>query len=128
MTYILRVIVAALSWILIGNLSAADTIRINVRHSDETVRQRLLELTPLGTPTEQVFRVARSRLHREGPVVGWPPKYPRKRFGNFFSAWLGHYYEAKYPFIFPTVVQAFWYFDDRDKLRDIRVRRAVSGL
>ena len=103
-----RVIVTALSCILIGELSAADSIRINVHQSDEAVRQRLLELTPLGTPTEQVFRFAESRLHREGPVVGWPPKYPRARFGNFFSAWLGHYYEAKNVFMFPTVVQAFW--------------------
>lgn len=128
MIYIRRLIFGALSCILIGGLSAADTIRINIRQSDEAVRQRLLELTPLGTPTEQVFQFAQSRLHREGAVVGWPPKYPRERFGNFFSARLGHYYEAKYPLIFPTVVQAFWYFDGRNKLRDIRVRRVVSGL
>jgi hypothetical protein len=30
-------------------------------------------------------------------------------------------------FMFPTVVQAFWDFDKRDKLRDIRVRRFIRG-
>ena len=44
MIYIRRLIFGALSCILIGGLSAADTIRINIRQSDEAVRQRLLEL------------------------------------------------------------------------------------
>ena len=127
-TDIRRGIVVALFCAFSGQLVAADKIRIDVRQSDEAMKHKLLQLTPPGTPTKKVFEFAQSRLHREGFVVGWPQKYPRERFGNFFSARLGRYYEARYPFMFPTVVQAFWYFDDRDKLRDIRVRRVVSGM
>src|SRR6266853_6807586 len=88
-----RVIVAALFCVLIGNLCAADRIRINVRQSDSAIRQQLFELTPPGTSTGKVYQFAESRLHRESPVVGWPPRKPNERFGNFIYTWLGHYRE-----------------------------------
>jgi len=109
-------------------LHATEAVRINVRQSDEAVRQRLLELTPLGTPTEEVVRFAQSRLRRKSPVVGWPPRYPGKRFGNFVYTELGHYYEANNLFMFPTVVLAYWYFSREDRLRDIRIRRILRGM
>jgi hypothetical protein len=123
-----RVIATALVCALIGHLTAGDRIKINVRQSDEAIRQKLLEVTPVGTATEDVFRFAQSQLYRESRVVGWPPKYPGKRFGNFIYAELGHYYEAKDLFMLPTVVQAVWYFDNQDKLRDIRIRRFLRGM
>ena len=107
---------------------ATEAVRINVRQSDEAVRQRLLELTPLGTPTEEVVRFAQSRLRRESPVVGWPPRYPGKRFGNFVYTELGHYYKANNLFMFPTVVLAYWYFSREDRLRDSRIRRTLRGM
>jgi hypothetical protein len=111
-----------------GPLSAADKIRIDVRQSDAAIRGRLLQLTPPGTPTEDVYRYVQSRLYHEGPVVGWAPKTRAERFGNFFWAYLGHYFEPRNLFVFPTVVQAFWDFDEHDRLRHIRVRRVVSGM
>lgn len=126
MIYIRRVIIAALSCILIGDLSAADTIRINVRQPDAAIRQQLLQLTPLGTSIEEVHSFLENRLARaQGTgVAGWPVRVS----GAFMVVDLGHYHEAKNVFMFPTVVQAFWDFDQQNKLRDIRVRRFVSGL
>jgi len=110
-----------------GHLAAADRIKIDVRQVDGAIREQLFTLTRRGMPTEQVYAFVESHLHRDGPVVGWPSKTRRKRFGNFFSASLGRYFEPRNLFVFPTVVQAFWYFE-HDKLRDIRVRRVVSGM
>jgi hypothetical protein len=111
---------------LIGDLSAADKIEINVRQSDAAIRRQLLSLTPVGTPIKEVYQFLQSRLNRESRVVGWPPRKPGERFGNFIYIHLGHCYEPLS--LFPTVVQPFWYFDEHDKLRDVRVRRGVSGL
>jgi hypothetical protein len=124
--YIRPIIVAALCCILIGDLSAADTITINVRQPDPAIRQQLLQLTLLGTSIEEVHSFLENRLARaKGThVAGWPVRVS----GAFMVVDLGHYYEARNLFIFPTVVQAFWHFDQENKLRDIRVRRFLSGL
>jgi hypothetical protein len=41
---------------------------------------------------------------------------------------VGHYYAPGSLFVFPTVVQAFWEFDEHDKLREIRIQRFSRGL
>ena len=119
------VVLGVLFCAVVGSLSASDKLRINVRQSDDAIRQRLLQLTPPGTSAEAVFQFAQFRLHRESRVVGWPAKRP----GSFMFTELGHYFELSVHsyLMFPTVVQAFWYFNDDDKLRDIRVRRFVRG-
>jgi hypothetical protein len=122
------VIVAAWICSLVGYLCAADKIKIDVRQSDSAIRRQLLQLTPPGAPTDDVYHYAQSQLYHEGPVVGWAPKTRRVRSGNFFWAYLGHYSEPRNLFLFPTVVQAFWDFDEHDRLRNIRVRRVVSGM
>jgi hypothetical protein len=124
-----NVIVAALFCALVGHLSAADRIRINVRQSDAAIRRQLLQLTPIGTSAERVFDVLEYRLERDrrSHITGFPGQRP----GSFMSVDLGHYFEPRSFsegfFLFPTVVQAFWHFDERNKLRDIRVRRGISG-
>jgi hypothetical protein len=112
-----------------GNLSSSDRITINVHQSDAAIRQQLLDLTPPGTPIQEVYHFLQSRLQRDrdSRIAGWPVK----RAGAFMSVELGHYFEARGLseglFMFPTVVQAFWDFDKDNKLRDIRVRRFVRG-
>ena len=114
---------------LIGGLSAADKIKINVRQSDAAIRRQLLELTPTGTSAERVFEVLEYRLERDrgSHITGFPGQRP----GSFMSVDLGHYFEPRSFsegfFLFPTVVQAFWHFDQQNKLRDIQVRRGISG-
>ena len=124
-----HVIVATLFCALIGHLSAADKIRINARQSDAALRRQLLQLTPVGTDIYQVYQLLDSRVHRDSRVIGGPME-PRP-FSTGLATELGHYYEARSPseglFMFPTVVKAFWEFDQRRKLRDIRVRRFVRG-
>lgn len=124
------VILAILFCAIAGNLLAADKIKINVRQSDEAIRNQLLSLTPLGTPAEQVFHFLQFRLERDpnSHIAG----APGEPFQSAMSVALGHYYDLRilwaYFFPFPIVVQAFWDFDEHDKLRDIRIQRLVHGL
>lgn len=118
------VIAAALFCALSGHLLAADKILINLRQSDAAIRQQLLALTPPGTTAKKVFQFLQSRLprDRESQIVG----RLGQPYRSTMSIHLGHYYEPLS--LFPTVVQAFWYFDEHDKLRDVRVRRVVAGM
>ena len=65
-TDIRRGIVVALFCAFSGQLLAADEIKIDVRQSNEAIRQKLLQLKPIGTSTQKVFEFAQSRLQREG--------------------------------------------------------------
>lgn len=68
-----------------------------------------------------------NRLFRDtdyNRVAGWPVRVS----GAFMSVGLGRYYETRNLVIPPAVVQVFWDFDQNNKLRDIRVRRFISGL
>lgn len=106
------------------NVSSAEKIIINVRQSDAAIRKQLLQLTPVSMPIRDVYRFLEFRLHRDSRIVGGPEEpHP---FSGGLNTHLGHYYKSLS--IFPTVVQAFWYFDEQHKLRDIRVRRVVSGM
>jgi hypothetical protein len=113
----------------LGNLAAAEKIKINVRQSDGAIRLQLIRLTPVGTDIHQVYQFLDSRVHRDSRVIGGPME-PRP-FSTGLATELGHYYERRSPseglFLFPTVVKAFWEFDERHKLRDIRVQRFIRG-
>lgn len=129
-TACLPVLLAMLLSVLVGHVAAADKIKINVRQSDETIRQQLLQLTPPGTSAEAVFQFLQVRLQRDrGSRIAGAPGQP---FRSTMSVALGHYYDPRTMsevFLpFPTIVQAIWNFDERDRLRDIQVRRGVSGL
>lgn len=119
-----HVIVITLFCALTGSLSAGDKVTINVREPDGVIRQQLLQVTPLGTPAKKVFPFLQYRLHRDAEVVG----RPGQPYRSAMSVHLGHYFEPRNLFMFPTVVQVFWDFDQHDKLRNIRVRRVVSGM
>src|SRR5215813_3017389 len=103
----------------IGCLFAGDKVTINVRQSNDAVRQDLLDLTPVGMSIKELYKFLQSRVKRDSRIVGGPEEaHP---FSRGLSTYLGHYYK---PFsLFPTVVQAFWDFDDHGKLSNIWVRR-----
>jgi len=114
----------------LGHVAAAEKIKINVRQSDAAIRQQLLQLTPPGTSAEQVFQFLQSRLVRDrGSRIAGAPGQP---FRSTMSVALGHYYDPRTiseVFLpFQTIVQAIWNFDERNRLRDIQVRRGLSGL
>jgi hypothetical protein len=115
-----------LFWTFCGSLSAGEKIKINVRQSDAAIRERLLSVTPTGTGIKEVYQLLQYRFQRDGRVVGGPEE-PRP-FKGALSIHLGHYFEPRNLYLFPTVVQVFWYFDEHDRLRDIQVRRVVSGM
>jgi hypothetical protein len=121
--------IALLLCALVGDLGAADKIKINVRQSDAAIRQQLLQLTPLGMPIRDVYQILQSRLHRDSRIVGGPEKpHP---FKGQLGTEIGHYHEPRSFsegfLLFPTVVQTSWSFDRRQKLRDIHVRRFVRA-
>ena len=119
-----HVIVTTLFCALVGSLSASDKVKINVRQSDAAVRQDLLHLTPVGTSIKEVYQLLQSRVERDNRIVGGSEEpHP---FSGGLSTHLGHYYKPLS--LFPTVVQAFWDFDEHGRLRDIKVRRVVSGM
>jgi hypothetical protein len=121
--------IALLFCALVGDLTATDKIKINLRQSDAGIRQQILHLTPRGTSAKQVFQFLQSRLERDrdARIAG----APGQAFRSTMSVNLGHYHEmrsfAEGLFMFPTIVQATWLFDEHDKLRDIRVRRGVMA-
>src|SRR2546430_687808 len=70
---VLRIIaVTILLCALTGDLSADDKININVRQSDATIRQQLLQLTPHGTRMADVDKLLQGRLNREGQIFVGP--------------------------------------------------------
>ena len=127
--HIRNLFAAALLCAVGADASAADKIKINVRQSDTAIRQQLLRLTPLGTSAEQVFHFLQFRLQRDrGSLVG----APGQPYRSTMSVTLGHYHDprtvSEVLFPFPTTVGATWKFDERDRLRDVQVRRGVDGL
>ena len=123
-------IVGAFFCAVIGGLSAIDKVTIGVHDSDAAIRQQLLNLTPPGMPIEAVHEVLENHLVRdkETEIAGWPVRVT----GGCMIVALGRYYELStiraYWLPFATVVDATWFFDERNKLRDIQVRRLVHGL
>lgn len=100
---------------------SSGKIKINVLRSDAAIRKQLLQLTPLGTSAQQVSQFLLTRLeHDKGTNVAGAPGQP---FQSAMAVDLGHYGF----FLFRKVVQAFWDFDEHDKLLNIRVRRFNTG-
>ena len=102
-------------------------IVINVRQSDDVIRAQLLRETPIGTPSTQVYQFLQHRLRRApGAGVVGAPGLP---YRSTMSVHLGRYTTVESLFTLgPMVVQAFWRFDKHDKLRDIEVRRVLTGM
>ena len=109
------------------SLFGADTIVVNVRQSDDSIRGQLLQQTPLGTPATEVDQFLQHRLrHAENTHVAGAPGQP---YRSTMLVDLGHYATLASLYTFgPVVVQATLRFDEHDKLRDIEVRRFLTGL
>jgi len=99
---------------------------VNVRQSDDSIREQLLRHTPPGTPAPDVFEFLQHGLrHAPGTHVAGAPH----AISSFMVVDLGHYMTlASLYTLGPMVVQATWRFDEHDKLRDIEVRRFLTGL
>jgi len=102
-------------------------IKINVRQSDAAIKQQLSQLTPLGTPAKEVYEFLQNRLElNPGSSAPGTPRDPSLPANTIVE--LGHYYELRNLFIFPTVVQAFYDFDEHNRLISIGVRRFIADI
>lgn len=105
-----------------ANLALPDLVEIDVHQLlDPAIEQKLLQLTPLGTPMENVYDVLDWRLWpKESPRIGMSGKL--HWIDGDLQVQLGSYHN---PGLSTTVVVAFWKFDKQHKLRDVKVRRQV---
>jgi hypothetical protein len=106
---------------------ASDMIVVNVHQSDERIKAQLLRETPLGTTATEVYQFLQHRLrHAPGTQVAGAPGQP---YRSNMMVELGHYITREsFSTLGPMLVQAAWRFDERDKLRDIEVRRFMTGI
>jgi hypothetical protein len=104
-----------------ASLALPDIVEINAgRLSDEAIRQQLLQLTPVGTPMDNVYELLQWRLVKGGPQVIDPGE----------THWIGGDLQEQIdsypnPGRFATVVEAFWRSDKQHKLRDVEIKRRV---
>jgi hypothetical protein len=128
--------------------TSPDIISIDVHLPDKAVREQLLQLTPLGTPEDDVYRFLKSPRFYTAPLMPERAGELHRVNGDFWME-IGHYSnpvrsgprskhfppseeeirsQISAPVTLPptTIVRAFWKFDKERKLRDIEVRREVA--
>ena len=121
--------------VLVIILGIALTLYLNpLRRSEEKIREKMLELTPIGTSMEDVVKVVEGNNKWEiawisydrGYIIQEPGK-PRTTIGEkSIRVFIG-----EYPFgegIFTTAVTVFWGFDENIKLIDVWVWKTTDSL
>ena len=133
--------------ISVGSWLSPDIISIDVRLPDQAIRDRLLQLTPVGNSADEVCRFLESpRLLRITQAPEWGGEL--HWVDNDLWTEIGHYEDPiktvpvpkptittdealraqpqRLPIHAPTkIVKAVWKFDKQRKLRDIEIRREV---
>jgi hypothetical protein len=100
---------------------SSGKIRINVLRSNAVIRKQLMQVTPLGTPAQQVYQFLLTGLeYDKGTHIAGAPGQP---YRSTMTVQLGHYFP-----LFPTVVQATWRFDEQDRLINIEVERFNTAI
>lgn len=97
-------------------------MRINVRQSDDQIREQLLTYTPLGSNIGTVENFIRMRLF----FLGGPSAYGEALTGKpGVGVILGHYLDKETGT--QKTVRVNWVRDGQNRVRDIEVRR-VDGV
>jgi hypothetical protein len=130
-----------------GSLILPDIISVNVRLPDSGIRDQLLQLTPLRTSKNDVYRFLKSPRFYTDPLMSERAGEMHRVNGDFWME-IGHYSnpvatgprpkhfppteeeirsQMSAPVTLPptTIVKAVWKFDKERKLRDIEIRREV---
>jgi len=113
-----------------------DTIRIDVRETNDAIRRQLLTLTPLGTSFDDVYAVLQKRIYKDSLVLGKAGEI--QRVNGALQIQIGNYWDGKSTqkgqaggeqtsLPAPTIVEAAWRFDNNQKLHEIQIRRYVTG-
>jgi len=123
-----------------ASLVAPDIIEIDARLSDGAIRRQLLQLTPLGTLRERVYRLLQrprlpDDLHRDngnlwtqigsysGPASRQRVQVKEYRLPTGEKI---RQHISDFPVLPPAIaVRVFWKFDKEGKLRDIEIKREV---
>ena len=87
-----------------------------LRRSEETIRKKLLKVTPIGTEKQDVFNEVNS--HKNEYVSN------SDRF-IFIDVFMDEYY---YPILFCECVSALYKFDENNRLVDIIVSKELDEL
>jgi hypothetical protein len=99
-------------------LGIAEKVKIDVRQSDNAIRQELLRHTPLNTHAASVLKFVHSQLYHEGGVASGVGIMPEP--GIIVT--LGHVRGV----VAHRSTSAEWIFDKRQKLKDIEIRRFME--
>lgn len=100
-----------------------QTLRIAanpLRQNDVTVRNSLLQLTPLGTSRGDVETILKARGW-DVPAVNAREPDPPQLVGK-----LGGYQPLEH-FPWPVLVYAFWDFDSDGRLQEVRIERMIDS-
>ncbi|MCL2672288.1 MAG: hypothetical protein FWF10_09690 [Clostridiales bacterium] len=108
--------------------------RINLRKSNEDIREDLIEITPLGMNMEDVLKVIEGNRKwelewaRDNYGYGISPDGPGEGHAESVGVKSIRACIGEYGFIFRTYVVVYWGFDEDSKLIDIAVRKDVDAL
>jgi hypothetical protein len=94
--------------------NSSKTLKVHVSSTDEQIRNRLLEITPIGTPLEQALKFASS----EGKKHGMPTEITVGPAAHRQFALSGDY-PVLYGFLYYHLF-ANYLFDSQDRLVDLR--------
>jgi len=97
------------------------------------IEQSLLRETPLGSSEADVLaHLAKLGVEAYFQRVNFPPSddYPLSATGGaaYINATIGIYADAAWLFVFDTWVEAFYSFDEDERLVDIKVRKYTDAL
>ena len=114
----------------------------SLRRSNETIRESVLEVTPVGTSMEDVTRTIKGKIgwrlqavhyDRGYQVIGGRPSFyhPEYSVGNrsavvgtkSMRAFIGTYYSPWH-----TTVEVYWGFDEDGRLIDIAVTKYMDAF
>ena len=105
-------------------------IKINFRKSEEKIQENLLKVTPLGTSMEDVLRVI--EINKKWELVWISTEYPHNDTNLHADYIIGDKsikaYIGNFGIIFETSVEAYWGFDENDKLIEIGIRKTTNTL
>ena len=102
-----------------------------IRWPKPILRSYLLMLTPIGVNMDEVIEILEKKIQWE---ISSTMEIDKEQLFDFYGhltfthskqikTYLGSYYNP-----FKTAVEAYWHFDEDEKLIDIRIRKTVDSI
>jgi len=116
--------------VAVAVLFGAVVLASPLRRSEAYIQQWVLQKAPLGSTVADV----RALIEKQGWKLNYewrgqnldasPRNYPYVRGGHIVGAYFGHYQGIPWR----ADVDAFWGFDDEEKLIDFHIRKSYDSL